>query len=160
VGGAGVTTDEVEFLYRWATSNDHGPCVEKLQVVKVTRKQVHFVDTGVLVDDDGKPMSGWRSPTISGWIRFVDRQLLEAYGEASPAGELWYVYVSLADAYAGVRRATSFWPWRAAPTAPVDEARIAKLKAEMIAAHPDRGGTNDKFIAAHKRYRSAKGDRP
>jgi hypothetical protein len=30
--------------------------------------------------------------------------------------------------------------------------RIAELRAAMIAAHPDKGGSHDAFIAAHRAY--------
>jgi hypothetical protein len=33
---------------------------------------------------------------------------------------------------------------------------VSKLRQEAAAVHPDRGGTNEQFIAAHKKYRLAK----
>ena len=34
--------------------------------------------------------------------------------------------------------------------------RLRRCKAEMAAAHPDRGGTSEAFIEARKRYLAAK----
>jgi transposase len=34
--------------------------------------------------------------------------------------------------------------------------RLRRLKAEMAAAHPDHGGSNEAFIAARERYLGAK----
>jgi hypothetical protein len=38
--------------------------------------------------------------------------------------------------------------------------KLATLKAQMVAAHPDRGGSDEAFIEAHRLYRAAKGARP
>jgi len=34
---------------------------------------------------------------------------------------------------------------------------VKRLKAEMAAAHPDRGGTNETFAVARRRYVEARG---
>jgi hypothetical protein len=39
-----------------------------------------------------------------------------------------------------------------------DDGRLRRLKMEMAAAHPDRGGTSEAFIAACRRYLKAKAD--
>lgn len=36
------------------------------------------------------------------------------------------------------------------------KAELAKLRVEMADVHPDRGGTDAAFIAAHKRYEAAR----
>ncbi|MFJ5155755.1 hypothetical protein ACIQCF_30125 [Streptomyces sp. NPDC088353] len=45
-------------------------------------------------------------------------------------------------------------PYRAATVPSVDE--VKRLKAEMAAAHPDRGGTSEAFITARQRYMEAR----
>ena len=37
-----------------------------------------------------------------------------------------------------------------------DLADLVKLKDEMVAAHPDKGGTHEAFLAAHAKYITAK----
>jgi|GEM_PF-4383793 hypothetical protein len=37
-----------------------------------------------------------------------------------------------------------------------EASRLRQLKAEMAAAHPDRGGTSEAFIKARQRYLGAK----
>lgn len=37
------------------------------------------------------------------------------------------------------------------------KAELVRLRTEMAALHPDRGGLNADFIAAHKRYATARG---
>jgi hypothetical protein len=39
---------------------------------------------------------------------------------------------------------------------PKQQPDLNQLKSEMAAAHPDRGGTDEAFIAARRRYEDAK----
>jgi len=69
---------------------------------------------------------------------FVDRQQIEA------DGEIYHGYT--------LRRLHLTEP--EIPTRPKPQS-LAELKAAMAAAHPDRGGTDEAFIAARKRYEAA-----
>ncbi|MFI9244189.1 hypothetical protein ACIGXF_16725 [Streptomyces sp. NPDC053086] len=75
--------------------------------------------------------------------RFVDRLALERDGQV-------------------VRRSAGWWEpdLRVYLNPPVIEqaqpASLAELKAVMAAAHPDRGGTDEAFIAARARYEAAR----
>lgn len=76
-------------------------------------------------------------------LRFVDRHRLETDGEVTRRGGQWWepdltLYT----------QPPQVWP-------PV-ELDLAALKAEMAAAHPDRGGTDEAFIAARQRYERAR----
>jgi hypothetical protein len=76
-------------------------------------------------------------------VRFVDRHRLETDGEVTRRGGQWYepdLTVHL--------QPPQLWP-------PV-ELGLAALKAEMAAAHPDRGGSDAEFIAARQRYEKAR----
>ncbi|WP_369043438.1 hypothetical protein [Streptomyces sp. Midd1] len=73
---------------------------------------------------------------------FVDRQRIEADGEI----------------YHGYTRRRLHLASPEIPTAPKPKS-LAELKAEMAAAHPDRRGTDEAFIAARKRYESARATR-
>ncbi|MCX5285959.1 hypothetical protein [Streptomyces sp. NBC_00198] len=70
---------------------------------------------------------------------FVDRQKIEADGEIYHGYTLRRLHLQMPEI----------------PTRP-KPATLAQLKAEMAEAHPDRGGTEDAFIAARKRYESAR----
>jgi hypothetical protein len=74
-----------------------------------------------------------------GKASFVDRQQIEA------DGEIYHGYT---------RRRLHLAP----PEIPVRPQRpsLAELKAAMADAHPDRGGTDEAFIAARRRYETAK----
>ncbi|MGW9617242.1 hypothetical protein ACWGUP_17605 [Streptomyces diastaticus] len=81
-------------------------------------------------------------------IRFVNRQAIEDKGEITRRSGAWWepdlqLYV----------KPPQTWP-------PQPGLNIARLKAEMAAAHPDRGGTEAEFIAARARYERAKAVTP
>jgi hypothetical protein len=70
------------------------------------------------------------------------------------------VYLTVETCFARARayvENNKAWRAEAAEREALAKPRLAKLKQEMIAAHPDRGGTSEKFIAAHIRYKIAKG---
>jgi hypothetical protein len=75
-------------------------------------------------------------------VRFVDRRRLEADGEVHRKSAGWWE-----------RDATVYLqpPVLEQATAP----DLGVLKAAMAAAHPDRGGTHEAFIAARRRYEQA-----
>lgn len=76
---------------------------------------------------------------LNGRPGFVDRQKIEA------AGEIHHGYS---------RRRLHLTP----PEIPSRPQRpsLAELRKAMADAHPDRGGTNEAFIAARRRYEEAK----
>jgi len=76
-------------------------------------------------------------------IRFIDRQQIETNGRAVRRSAGWYE------------------PDRELHAAPptveqVAQPDLSELKAEMAAAHPDRGGSDEAFIAARERYEQAR----
>lgn len=79
---------------------------------------------------------------INGRTRFVDRQQLEADGQVRRVGGWWEpdltVYLSE--------------PTLEQPTG----SSLPELKQAMADAHPDRGGTDEAFIAARARYERAR----
>jgi hypothetical protein len=70
---------------------------------------------------------------------FVDRQKIEAAGEV----------------YHGYTRRRLHLTEPEIPSRPKPPS-LPGLKAAMAAAHPDRGGTHEAFIAARKRYETAR----
>lgn len=76
---------------------------------------------------------------LNGRTGFVDRQRIEA------DGEVYYRYTGRR-----LHLAEPEIPGR--PKLP----SLPELKAAMAAAHPDRGGSHEAFIAARKRYETAR----
>lgn len=125
----------------------------RFQIVKKTAKRIYYLDTAEEIDeltgelvDRGYPLIPDLKYVQHG---FVDRQKLEADGEVRNRGRHWssddyHLYASLQT----VRERHSL----------CDAARedISALKAAMAAAHPDRGGSNEAFIEARRRYVDAR----
>ena len=76
---------------------------------------------------------------LRGRTAFVDRQRIEADGEIFYRPTARTLYLAEPEIPSGPK--------------PPD---LAALKAEMAAAHPDVGGTDEAFIAARRRYEAAK----
>ena len=116
-----------------------GRRVVPFQIIKKTAKRIYYVR--------------WRLPngrvTETG---FVDRQKMEASGSEG----LW------------TRRTAAWWQddarlYLSPPNLEADrvdptalKAELDRLRREMAAVHPDRGGSDAEFIAAHKRYEAAR----
>ncbi|WP_433341650.1 hypothetical protein [Streptomyces sp. CA-253872] len=84
-----------------------------------------------------------RSPRI----RYVSREAIESDGEVTRRnGQWWEPDVEL---YA---KPPQTWP-------PQPDLDLAGLKAEMAAAHPDRGGSAAAFVAARAAYEKARENR-
>lgn len=124
----------VEFLYgiqagQYDGNDDwHDPHVVAFRIWKKTPKRTYYVAREW----------GPRPP-----IRFVDRHRIETDGEVYQRSRHWFepdkhLYLTEPEI----------------PSAP--KPSIADLKAAMAAAHPDRGGTNETFIAARRRYETAR----
>ncbi|MFI6491256.1 hypothetical protein [Streptomyces sp. NPDC050564] len=77
--------------------------------------------------------------TLSGRTGFVDRQQIEADGEIYYGRSMRRLHLTPPDI----------------PTRPKPQS-LADLKAAMAAAHPDRGGSDEAFIAARDRYEQAR----
>lgn len=136
----------VEYLYgtrvEWP---DDGPEIREavpFRVIRKTAKRVYYVR---------QHHHGGRKT-----IGFVDRKALERDGEVTRRSGHWWERdfrlfgtLDAAEAHLGIGQY--------APKAP----DLARLKQEMAAAHPDRGGTAEEFIAARGRYeRAARASEP
>jgi hypothetical protein len=76
---------------------------------------------------------------LNGRTGYVDRQRIEA------DGEIYHSYT-----YRRLHLTKPEIPTRPQPPS------LAELKTAMAAAHPDRGGTDEAFIAARRRYEAAR----
>jgi len=127
----GTATDVVEYLYGIEAEHGSGPGwtptrVVKFRITKKTPRRIYYL------------LREWRDEQ-----RFVDRVALERDGQATRKSGGWWeadltVYLSppvLAEA---------------------QQPSLAELKAAMAAAHPDRGGTDEAFVAARARYERAR----
>jgi hypothetical protein len=83
-------------------------------------------------------------------IGFVDRQELERTGESRKYGGSWGSV--LRDDYHLLLKPPTPRGREVEPDLP----DLQTLKAAMAAAHPDRGGSNQAFIEARKRYVEAR----
>lgn len=126
----------VEFLYgiepgRYDGNDDWQPAhVVAFRITKRTARRIYY---------DANLLNGQHVQ-----IRFTDRQAIEEKGEVvRKSGHWWEPDLTV---YA---QPPQIWP----PHRDVD---VARLKAEMAAAHPDRGGTDAEFIAARQRYEQAR----
>jgi hypothetical protein len=126
-----TTPETIEYLY--AIDAPEGPSsvrIIRFPVVKKTAKRIYY------------DVTGWVTRAS---VRFVDRQKLERDGKI-------------------VRRSAAGW-WEkdlhlylSEPALPdySQQPNLAELKAAMASAHPDRGGSNEAFIAARERYEMAR----
>jgi hypothetical protein len=131
----------VEYLYgtrvEWP---EDGPEIREVIPFRVTRKtakRVYYVRQKI-------------GHTGRVDIGFIDREALERDGEVRRKMGRWWesdshllAALDAAEAHIGIGQH--------APRVP----DLAQLKQEMAAAHPDRGGSPEKFIAARKRYEVA-----
>ncbi|MFI5739127.1 hypothetical protein ACIA9I_12230 [Streptomyces anulatus] len=124
---------QVEFLYgikpgRFDANDDWQPeSVVAFRITKKTAKRIYY----------DAELYG-RGPRI----RFVDRYRLETDGEITRRGQWWEPDLRL-----HAQPPQTFPPqW---------DLDLPRLKAEMAAAHPDRGGTDAQFIAARACYENA-----
>jgi hypothetical protein len=123
----------VEFLYGIEAGheelNDWVPTrVVRFRVTKKTAKRVYYLPEG--------------RPERSQTQRFVDRAILERDGKVTRRSAGWWE--------------TDLTVYLDPPA--IEQARrpdLTELKAAMAAAHPDRGGTDEAFIAARQRYERA-----
>jgi hypothetical protein len=108
----------------------------KFRIIKKTAKRIHYVRQELV-------NRSWGPVELE--IGSVDRQKLETQGYIQNTSRWW-----LKD-----DRVLYLHPPGAEPVQ-IDKAYVSKLKAEMAAAHPDRGGTSAAFREARKRYVEAR----
>jgi hypothetical protein len=134
-------TRVVEYLY-----NRGG---RPFRILKKTKQRIYY-DRNPFQEDNDNPFHflDANNPKVG----YVNRQEIERNGEAWSRSDR-----SEIDALLSLK-----WPLRpyVAPRAPkaskAPAPDLQKLKAEMAAAHPDRGGTSAAFIEARKRYIEAR----
>lgn len=126
----------VEYLYgTWTLEDADGYIVtrvEAFRIKKKTAKRIFYY-------------ADWIHGDLSR-VRSVDRATLEATGSVYNHSAGWWspdfhLFADRADV----------------EPAPVETAaaKVSRLRAEMAAAHPDRGGDDAAFIQAHQRYQRA-----
>jgi hypothetical protein len=136
----------VEYLYGyWHGSEDVS--LQRFRILRRTTKRIYYLRKGERIDGRGEP-AGINSSYDNDRTGFVDRKKLEAEGHVHNYGRHWsssdfHLYVSLDGLLASFRRHDK----------PAD---LAALKAAMVAAHPDKGGSHATFIAARRAYEAAR----
>lgn len=127
--------DKTEYLYGVdSTVSDDArfyqrPRVVRFRITKKTAKRIYYV-----ASEDWEPR-----PRIG----FVDRQRIEADGEIYLRNRHW--------------SAPDFHLYLNPPEIQQqDKPDLASLRAAMAAAHPDRGGSDEEFIAARSAYERAR----
>jgi hypothetical protein len=104
--------------------------VVAFRITKRTARRIYY-DANILARHAGR-------------IRYIDRQAIETAGKVSrKSGHWWEPDLQL------WLKPTQTWP-------PQQQPDLATLKAQMAAAHPDRGGSDAEFIAARQRYERAR----
>lgn len=128
-----TTLTAVEYLYQsWMFEDQDGYLDTEVLHLPITKKTPKRI---FFTDMFGRPKS-------------VDRQHLEQHGWAGVERGTgrYHVHANLADAEPAPRE--------------TPEAKVSRLRAEMAAAHPDRGGNADEFRAARARFERARASRP
>jgi hypothetical protein len=130
------TSDASAVEYLYARGN-------KFQILKKTKQRIYYSRKPLPLEEQAD--GGVHDPTDYG-TAFIDRQKIEQ------EGEIW------SHKFAG-------W-WEAdcrlylKPPAPRADTEalpdLTRLKAEMAAAHPDRGGSSTAFVEARSRYVAAR----
>jgi hypothetical protein len=125
----------------------------RFRIIKKTAKRIFYLRRGEEIDTSGEPVTYENIHSSSDFdeeIGFVDRQKLEATGEVYNNARHWcysdfHLHASLqgllSNRYSHCDE---------------DQPDLRQLKAEMAAAHPDRGGSSAAFIAARQRYLAAR----
>jgi hypothetical protein len=138
----------VEYLYGYYHGGEksHGWPV-RFRITKKTAKLVFYVRHEEMLNEHGEPVEGIEGNDYG--IGYVGRQKLEAEGFvynrraswASPEFHLYATFEGMMQALFG---------------RDIELPDLTKLKAEMAAAHPDKGGSNAAFIEARARYVAAR----
>jgi hypothetical protein len=116
--------------------------INKFQIIRKTRQRIYFSKKPERVRE---PLPLLVDTTECG-TGYVDRQKIETEGDiyshsAHWSADFFHLYLSLEGLLAAhLRRDEGATP------------DLSELKAAMAAAHPDRGGSDEAFIAARARY--------
>jgi hypothetical protein len=132
-------TRVIEYLY---SSHSY-----KFQITRKTAKRVFYIRQPLPIEEP--EYYGVTILRSSEDVGYVDRLKLEAEGGVYNGGRHWsaedyHLYLSIDH----MRRAR--------PDYRQSMPDLATLKAEMAAAHPDRGGSNEAFVTARSRYVEAR----
>jgi hypothetical protein len=134
---AATTSDSKTIEYLYGESYYEGFHLHEFRVTKKTTKRIYYI----------RRQYQGRDPEIG----FVDRQELEAKGEVRNRGVHWSSNDSV------LYSAPPTHADHNGPPPSVSRQELYRLKMAMAAAHPDHGGNDKEFIAAHERYLRAKG---
>jgi len=142
----------VEYLYAydvgWSDWGERYVDFYRFRVTRRTAKRVFYVRDAEFIDESGEPRDDGAVRNRDGEIGFVHRGTLAKDGFATNRSRVWepdyQLYASLAALHADREHGADAPP-----------ADLAALKRAMAAAHPDRGGSNEAFIAARERYLAA-----
>lgn len=129
----GTDTTVREYLYARGVDSDGDHRTIAFPITKRTAKRVYYQRTP------------WRQHVDDQEIGYVDRDELEANGEVRRRSAGWWE----PDSRLYIKPPPL-------DTSPDRIEEVGRLKADMAAAHPDRGGTNQEFIAARQRYEHAR----
>jgi hypothetical protein len=135
----------------WPGEDSDG-CPVRFRITKRTSKRVFYIRNEECLDQHGEPLGLGNILRLNDErFGYVDCLKLEADGEVYNHGVHWcepdfHLHISLGHLLSGFAR------YRDQDDKPID---LRQLKAEMAAAHPDRGGSNAAFIAARERYLGA-----
>jgi hypothetical protein len=127
-------TRVVEYLYSGS---------RRFQILKKTKQRIYYSSQPLVLEDEN---SRYNTRDLTDYrVKFINRQKIERDGEIwSHRSSGWWE----ADA-----RLYLAPPTPQAEPAPPD---LRELKAAMAAAHPDRGGSHEAFIAARRAYVEAR----
>jgi hypothetical protein len=141
----------VEYLYGYSHVSDD-LSLYRFRITKKTAKRFYYIRGGEWIDEYGELRnSNIRSTsTDDNIIGYVNRQKLEADGHVHNRGVHWCRDDSIL--YGSLQLLLQEHNWFRSSAAP----DLHKLKAEMAAAHPDRGGSSAAFIEARSRYVAAR----
>lgn len=154
-------TNMIEYLYaREYCWSDGNPCscetltgmarwnyhIQKFQILKKTKQRIYYNSKPLPFEEKPDEYSIVRDMTDYG-NGFVNQQTIEHEGK---------VWSGRRHLYLCPPPPPDHW-WRDGERTPPADIRreLHHLKAEMAAAHPDKGGSSAAFIAARKAYTEA-----
>jgi hypothetical protein len=146
-------SNPIEYLYGHSLGGEisDGEPV-RFRITKKTAKRVFYIRRCEYLDINGEPTGEVGPLEDAETVGFVDRRKLEQTGEVSNYGRHW-----CEDDYRLYASFEACVVWRRGDQSQqTPESDLRELKAAMVAAHPDKGGTKEAFIEARKRYVEAR----